>query len=295
MTMSASKPADQPTPAIICLLGTARSGSTLLQRVVELNSSATALGEISRAGELLERQSQCVCGEKLAACTFWTPALQDLRRMSPLVTWSNASWLERGSPLRGVLATMTGISFLASRSERESARALEGALTRLSEDAGRSLFIDSSKDPSEFLRLTLLPSRVIVPVHLIRDPRAVAWSGFRRTGTDPIVMARHWTRLNRAVAWLRLLTRRYPWQTIRYEDLCADPAPVTHRLLAAAASTADGRQRKANHAMGGSAGFSLEANHPIVLDERWKAEMPDELQRRIMQTVGGTAGKFGYT
>jgi hypothetical protein len=47
--------------------------------------------------------------------------------------------------------------------------------------------------------------------------------------------------------------------------------------------------------MGGSPGFSLEGSHAIVLDERWKAEMPETLQQRIMQMIGGTARKFGYT
>jgi hypothetical protein len=262
--------------------------------VVELNSNAIGLGEISRVHELLERDSQCVCGENLATCPFWTPALQDLRQTAPLVAWGKASWPERGMPLRGVLAAMTGISFLASRTERHSAHALDAALAKLAEQAGTSLFIDTSKDPSEFLRLTLLASPV-VPVHLIRDPRAVAWSGFRRTGADPIAMARHWARLNRAIAWLQRLTSRYPWQTVRYEELCADPESVSGRLLAAAGGRTQPRPAKANHALGGSSGFALEGSHAIVLDERWKAKMPEALQRRIMHTVGGTARKFGYT
>lgn len=292
--MPASVPADQPTPAIICVLGTARSGSTLLQRVVELNSDAIGLGEISRVHELLERDSQCVCGKSLAACPFWASALQDLRQTAPLVAWSKTSWPERGKPLRGVLAAMTGINFLASRTERHSARALDAALAKLARQAGTSLFIDTSKDPSEFLRLALLTSRAVVPVHLIRDPRAVAWSGLRRTGTDPLVMARHWARLNRAIAWLRQLTPGFPWQVVRYEDFCLDTESVSRGLLEAAGGRAEARPSKANHALGGSSGFSLEGSHAIVLDERWKAEMPEALQRRIMHTVGGTAREFGY-
>ena len=108
-------------------------------------------------------------------------------------------------------------------------------------------------------------------------------------------MARHWARLNRAIARLRLLTPRYPWQTIRYEDFCADPGPVTHRLLTAAGSKSGLGHIKANHALGGSSGFSLEVSNAIVLDDRWKTEMPEALQRRIMRTVGDTAQTFGYT
>jgi hypothetical protein len=190
---------------------------------------------------------------------------------------------------------MSSLRFLASRPERDSARSLAQALARLADQTGSSLFIDSSKDPSEFLRLALLPSRVIVPVHLIRDPRAVAWSGFRRTGTDPINIARHWARLNRTIAWLRHLISVYPWHLVRYEEFCRDPSSVRRRLLAAAGRTDDVEiSGTVSHAMGGSPGFCLEAGRAIVLDERWKAEMPEALQRDIMKIVGGTAQSFGY-
>ena len=199
--------AGEPSPVIICLLGTARCGSTLLQRVIELNSDAIGLGEISRTRELLDRQYVCACGEKLATCRFWAPALPALKRASPITAWSKARWSERAEIMRSAFAAMMSQSWLASRAEREGARALEGALASLAKKSGTHLFINSSKDPSEFLRLALMPSHLIVPVHLIRDPRAVAWSGFRRTGADPIAMGLHWARLNHSIVWFRRLTR----------------------------------------------------------------------------------------
>jgi hypothetical protein len=95
-------------------------------------------------------------------------------------------------------------------------------------------------------------------------------SGFRRTGTDPIAMARHWARLNRAIAWLRPLTSGYPWQLVRYEDFCADPEPASRRLLAAARSRTDSWHSKANHAVG---------------------EVPDFLSRMAMPSFLTSDGK----
>ena len=279
---------------IICLLGTSRCGSTLLQSVLANTSSAIALGEIARVHDLLHKQSDCACGDKLAACAFWTPALRDLIQTAPLVAWSNASWLGRGKVLRGVLATITGLDVLAPRAERDSAWHLAQALATFSQDTGSSLFIDSSKDPQEFLRLALLPSYRVIPVHLVRDPRGVAWSAFRRTGIDPITMAKHWARLNRAIARLTRLTQAYPWQFVRYEDFCRDPRLVCRQLLEVAGGGSIRKQAEANHALGGSPGFFLNGDS-IVPDERWKAEMPEEMRRRIMQATGSTAGEFGYT
>jgi hypothetical protein len=262
--------------------------------VLASNSGAIPLGEIARVHELLEKQSKCTCGKKLAACNFWATALKDLRRTAPVAAWSKASWLERSSSLRGALAAMTGLNVLAPRAERESARALSGALATLSQETGGALFIDSSKEPLEFLRLALLPSHLVIPVHVVRDPRGVAWSAFSRTGIDPITMARHWARLNRVIALLSRLTGTYPWQFVRYEDFCLKSRLVSRKLLTVAGGSHGHERSGANHALGGSPGFSLEHSDTIIPDDRWKAEMPEVLQRRIMQTIGGTARKFGY-
>jgi hypothetical protein len=282
------------TPAIICLLGTSRSGSTLLQNVLARHSGAIALGEIARVNELLEKQTDCACGKKLTDCTFWAPALQDLERSGRLVAWSNATWAERLGALRGTCAAMTGLHFLVSRDERNSARHLEKALAALSRETGGSLFIDSSKDPQQFLRLALLPAHRVIPVHVVRDPRGVAWSAFRRTGIDPITMAKHWGRLNRAIAALGQLTSAHPWQLVRYEDFCRDPQRVSTGLLEAVGTGTKFDHTGVAHALGGSTGFSFQDGDAVVADERWKAEMPGAMRRYIMKATGGTARKFGY-
>ena len=282
-------------PTIICLLGTSRSGSTLLQSVLASHSGAISLGEIARVHELFERRSKCSCGETLAACNFWAPALKELRRTSPVIAWSKASWIQRGNSLLGVLAATTGLNRLASRKERQSARALGNALATLGQGTGGSLFIDSSKEPSEFLRLALLSSHRVIPVHVVRDPRGVAWSAFRRTGIDPISSAKHWAQLNRAIALLSRITPTYPWQLVRYEDLCRDTQAVSRKLLAAVGVTTGPKGPHPSHALGGSPGFSLDNSNDIIADERWKAEMPESLKCLIMQTIGSAAPTFGYS
>jgi hypothetical protein len=282
-------------PTIICLVGTSRSGSTLLQSVLAKHSGAVALGEIGRVLELLERGSKCSCGERLAVCTFWAPALKALRRTAPVITWSKASRLQQSDFLRGLLAATTGLNGFASRRERDSARSLENALAILSQVTGRSLFIDSSKEPAEFLRVALLPLHRLIPVHVVRDPRGVVWSAFRRTGVDPMMMAKHWARLNRAIALFSRLTRNYSWQLVRYEDLCRNPQSISLKLFSAAGVAVNSKHSHASHALGGSPGFSVDDRNAIIADERWKAEMPEPLQRRIMLTIGDAARKFGYS
>ena len=282
-------------PTIICLLGTSRSGSTLLQSVLASHAGAMALGEIARVHELLERRSKCSCGRTLAACTFWAPALKELRRTAPVIAWSKASWLQRGNCLLGVIAATSGLNSFASRKERQSARVLGDALATLGQGTNCSLFIDSSKEPSEFLRLALLSAHRVVPIHVVRDPRGVAWSALRRTGIDPINSAKHWAQLNRAIALLSRITPAYPWQLVRYEDLCHNTQAVTRKLLAAVGVTTGPKGPHPNHALGGSPGFFLDNRNEIIADERWIVEMPEALKRRVMQTIGSAALTFGYS
>jgi hypothetical protein len=106
-------------------------------------------------------------------------------------------------------------------------------------------------------------------------------------------MARHWARLNRGIALLGRMTNRYPWYFVRYEDLCQDPIQIARRLLAAANTTIEQQDAAAvSHALGGSPAF-LSSNSPI-LDERWRAEMPGDVQRRVMKVIGAAAYQFGY-
>ena len=283
-------------PAVICLLGTSRSGSTLLQRALELHSEAIALGEMLRVNRLAAEGRLCSCGSEIAVCSFWAPVLAHLDGADPPPAWGQASAWDRLNFMRTVAAVVTGISALAAGSERRAAGSLARALTAFRGGARSSVFIESSKDPTQFLRLALGGTRRLVPVHVVRDPRGVAWSAFKRTVAEPETMAKHWLRLNALISWLRWATPQFPWQVVRYEDFCRNPAQAAERILAAAGvAPVRSLQPKPSHAVGGSPGFALETLDSVDLDERWRIEMPEQMQQTVMATVGSSASRLGYS
>ena len=132
-------------------------------------------------------------------------------------------------------------------------------------------------------------------MHVVRDPRGVVQSAGRRTGIAPDEMARHWRRLNGATVVLRKMTPRLPWQTVLYEDFCADPARVCRSVLRAAGH--DGALRTEpvlHHTLGGSPGFSFAGVDAVQVEETWRATMAKDMQAAILRQSGWPAKYLGY-
>ncbi len=64
---------------IIIILGSARSGSTLLAKTIGGHSACFTLGEINRFNqEINNPKTHCGCGKKLNKCDFWIHTLKEL-------------------------------------------------------------------------------------------------------------------------------------------------------------------------------------------------------------------------
>jgi hypothetical protein len=111
--------------------------------------------------------------------------------------------------------------------------------------SGARVVVDSSKFPSHLFALLQVPDLDIQVVHIVRDPRAVAYSwqrdkpdpdapgGGRMPRLPPAATAAYWSAWN--VATERLAhTGRLPYLRLRYEDLVADPAARVGEVLALA-------------------------------------------------------------
>jgi hypothetical protein len=108
---------------------------------------------------------------------------------------------------------------------------------------GCRVIVDSSKSPVYGELLATLPGAEVFVVHLVRDPRATAYSWLRQKRLPdfgdgrlmlrqpPLVSARRW------VLWqtgTELLWRRRPERCLRlrYEDVMGAPRPALRRIAA---------------------------------------------------------------
>lgn len=163
--------------AVLYIGGSGRSGSTLLDNVLGQVEGACSVGELRFLWErgLLDDRP-CGCGAPFSRCPFWQSVLStafpdrvpDARVMQQL--------MEPKVRARNLRAILSG----RSRADAELTRALTALYSAVAEVSGARVIVDSSKLPPYGALIQRLPAVRFAVVHLVRDPRATAYSWMRR-------------------------------------------------------------------------------------------------------------------
>jgi Sulfotransferase family len=244
---------DSGRTKVLYVVGLGRSGSTIL------SNSLGQIGDCFSAGELnfiwkhnvLENRL-CGCGRPFRECLVWTRVMEeafggmdgvDPREMMRL---QSSGTRTRHIPL-----------MLAPRGERVLKERLEKLLInyrRLYEAigsvTGSQVIVDSSKEPAHGYAMSLVSGVDFRVVHLIRDPRAAAYSWLKKKPQPDSKEIEHMHRQSPAMssalwdAWnasAEALWRRTPekYLRLRYEDFVADPRESLKRILEFVGLTAE--------------------------------------------------------
>lgn len=306
---------------VLYVMGSGRSGSTVLDVVLGNHPEAVSAGEltnISRSGWAdgrIDRSPFCACGRRYTECPFWSevrrawaasvgekairsyPALQDdferYRRWPRILREGRA----RSERFEAYAATT---------------RALFGAVSSVS---GRGVVVDSSKNPVRALALSMMPGLDLRPVHLVRDARGVAFSrkkAFRKDDEKGIARDIEAQPVWNSVAvWgsMNLLSdgvvrRVGPERSarVRYEDFVRHPESTLAEIGRAAGLDLSGIAKKlrggealpiAHNAggnrlrMGGSVRLMSEA-------EPWKNGLNARDKRVLLALAGPLLWRYGY-
>ncbi|ROP44029.1 sulfotransferase [Pseudokineococcus lusitanus] len=238
-------------PVVVLLVaGSGRSGSTLLASATGQLPGAFCAGELrylwSRGAV---EDHRCGCGRAFSACPVWSAVLAEVRRAHPdLDPAALAARLRARLRVRRLPAVLlrraAGRRPLARHPDDAVLADLYRATARVT---GARVVVDPSKLPTYGLLLEGLPDVDLRVVHLVRDPRATAWSWQRRKPTRDVpgeetLMPRPgllrstalWALWNAAAAawWPPRAGRAV---RVRYTDLVARPEAA----LAAVARVAD--------------------------------------------------------
>lgn len=227
-------------PKVLFIGGYGRSGTTLLDRILGQIDGFFSAGEIRFLSQhALAEDRLCGCGRAFSDCDLWTEILEraygDRRRIDP----AQQAVLRRRmrNPLERSL-TAAG-----RRSNRETAERYAELLRPLypaiADASGARVIVDSSKEARHGWLLGNVDSIDLCIVHLVRDPRAVAYSWQRRK-FDPgsgdelprfglLKSGLEWNLVNSLTRQLGRRGTRF--MVLRYEDLVADPASAIARVL----------------------------------------------------------------
>jgi hypothetical protein len=191
--------------------------------------------------------------------------------------------------------------------------AMERLYRAISRVSGASFIVDSSKEPADALVAARLSGVELFVIHLVRDPRAVAysWSTLKsypgRPDREymyqhgPLYSSTRWSVWNGASRWVvRPTVSRPRFHTLRYEDLVADPAQGLHGILSAlgteSALPLEGNEvvLHESHTVSGNPDRLSEGRITVTPDERWRDEMSRPNRMAALLPALPLMPVFGY-
>jgi hypothetical protein len=178
---------------------------------------------------------------------------------------------------------------------------------------GAEVIVDSSKLPSDAALLGRLDEVDPYYVHLVRDPRAVAYSWSRRKQrldpNAPAEMLRHGPlhSTNRWVLWNRLADtirgrNRDRSLLVRYEDLVMDPGGTIDALLRLIGESRperpwlEGRtiRLSPNHTAAGNPNRLRTGAVTLTEDDEWRARMSSSRKLVVSAIAAPWLRRYGY-
>jgi Sulfotransferase family len=310
---------------VLSMVGSARSGTTILGNI---------LGEVqgvANAGELrwlwrwgLAERRPCGCGLPPVECPRWSVVLSDLRRARlpaaddaavtaaiDAASRAQAEVLARRNRLRAIsAATGRDTRWAALRCARAATVDVCAALAQAS---GAGLVVDTSKLAQQAALLAGAPEVDHYVLHLVRDPRAVAFSWQRRKALPladgistmatmgPVASVRNWSKACVQAEMLRHYVPGDRWLSVRYEDFVARPEATVSRVLdfvrvapPAPFLGPDTVRLGLNHTLAGNPNRFRTGSVRIAEDDEWKVRLAR--RDRVVITAGALPLllRYGY-
>jgi Sulfotransferase family len=230
---------------VVYLAGLGRSGSTLLERLLGEMPGACPAGEVVHMWLRGVRDGErCGCGQPFGSCPFWRQVGQ-----AAFGGWDQVD-VDRITRLRARVDRARFLPQLASPVLRhrlqpaldEYVAYYQRTYAAIGQISGSVVVIDSSKHASLAFCLRSSPGLDLRVVHVVRDPRAVAYSwgkivdrpeaasGSQMSTYTPASAALRWNLQNSALQLLSQLGT--PTLRVRYEDFTAAPAATLGRIAA---------------------------------------------------------------
>ncbi|HET7380308.1 MAG TPA: sulfotransferase [Gaiellales bacterium] len=300
-----------PDVTILYILGSGRSGSTVLERsLVDAVAGSVGVGELRWFWDrgMLENYL-CGCGSPFDACGFWQEVVERLKSRRPPVAADKMI----GSRRRVERLRHTPFLLMQHRAPaaygRELAAYREGleALYRsVAAVAGARIVVDSSKEPGYAFVLAGLRDVRLHVLHLVRDSRAVAYSWQKRVGRPEIHWAkqdmRRYTAWQSATQWNRknalaelLRSRGVPVTRLRYEDFAGSPAASLRRLtvdIGAPARTSP--VAGPWHSVSGNPVRFRDDARSVTLDSEWERCLPRGKRFVVTAATAPLLIRYGY-
>jgi hypothetical protein len=227
---------DDVRPRVLFIAGWQRSGTTLLGDMLGSTGGAQHVGELEYLRWPRHPSGLCGCGRTFEACDYWRPVLDS---GFPFDEWHDLRFMTARSK-------RLPLDFWKYKRQGEVSRyaRLTAELYRRIWSASPVPIVDSSKRPSAAFAAVVSGEVDVHVLHVVRDPRAIAYSlAYRpkRHGADgegkPMRRrsirdaSLRWLVVHSAIErFVRPVVPTSRYLRLRYEDLVASPASCFDRV-----------------------------------------------------------------
>ncbi len=309
-----------PRPRILYIAGIGRSGSTLLSRLLAQIDGFQAVGELHHLWQtgapLLATDELCGCGSSYADCRFWPGVIEtalgsvDRQRLDNLAQLKRETDRVRYIPWMRSPIKPPGYA-QRLRDYRPIVRSLYAAIESTCQPR---VIVDATKDPSSLFLLSTLPDLEVTVLHLVRDPRGVAFSWAKRILRPEIRAQRvymprqtswrsatYWSYSNFLAGRCRRIHRNYI--LLRYEDFIRRPTESLRKICSVLGEEQADLSFLQNHRVTlGRPNHILEGNPsrfaagPLDLraDEEWRSAMPSTQKLAVTLMAAPLLLRYGY-
>jgi len=299
-------------------MGAGRSGSTVLDTILNNHEDVFGVGELVHLfREGAESQENCSCGQPRDECPVWNAVRKRW------CEWTDVHPITSHSRLLSKFTCVQRFGIrewlrlnAANRDPGfiECLRQTQAVYQSIAEVTGKSVIIESSKNPLRAKLLCLTPGLDVRLVHLVRDSRGVAWSRMKslarsREGGVPQdirpkpvpVSCGYWLFMNALSERVRNAFPARPSARIRYEDFVSAPDEVLGTIgdiagldySAVARRLSEGEPMEPGHLY---AGNRVRTGGPIRLrsDMAWQHRLTSNQQRLAWLLTRSQMRRYGY-
>lgn len=286
--------------AVAYLVGTPRSGSTLVSSMLGQRPGWFAAGEIRLLWRELSTR-RCGCGQLAVECDVWSRVVDRVAEAHgdpyAIVDLMDATTSMGELPR---IHRARGLADLPVATRRYAA-VLRTTYHAIADVTGATVVVDSSKAVAEARLLACVDELRPTIVHTVRDPRAVSHSWRRAVARGAIgtpdrpvwSIALRWVLTNSAAEYT-VNDGRAPAIRIRYEDFVDDPAPHLRAVARAVGEVPSTAPTVGGHIV---AGNSLRrSSGPVQLrpDREWRAAMPARDAVQVAVLTAPVRRRYGY-
>ncbi len=220
-------------PKVFYIMGTARSGSTILEILLSKGKGAFGPGELtSLIQDGFIENKECSCGELCADCVIWRKVQEHLK----LDKQELEEWAVLQKKVDWHAGFIKQLFHLLPEKEMEWYRALNvRLLDAIHKAADCSVVLDSSKYAGRALALTRIVKADVKVICLTRSPAGLMAS-FQKSNRDEqrpkstLAALLYYVVTLAALRLASLLLGRQQVYRLRYESLIADPQGVLQSI-----------------------------------------------------------------